>query len=47
MYPNVRTVLGDVESTELIADEVKRADIVYSMTIPMPRLYANTNNGMK
>src|SRR5699024_9399147 len=43
VYPNVRTVLGDVESTELIADEVKRADIVYSMLPPTFCLHAHTN----
>ena len=43
VYPNVRTVLGDVESTELIADEVKKAGIVYSMFPPMPRPHVNAN----
>lgn len=47
VYPNVRTVLGDVESTELIADEVKKADIVYSMSPQYPVFmfcfYVNVN----
>ena len=33
-YPQVRTVIGDLDSSELIEEEVKNADIVIRMFIP-------------
>lgn len=32
-YPNVRIVMGDLDSADLIEEEVKKADIVYRKSI--------------
>lgn len=32
-YPQIRTVIGDLDSSELIEEEVKNADIVFRMVI--------------
>jgi hypothetical protein len=43
-YPQIRTVIGDLDSSDLIEEEVKNTDIVFRMFTKAPYLQFNSAN---